>query len=245
MLFLYLLFISVLLAPVNFKNLFGLPARESKQIKVPVLSHAKEAVELDKTLSRSVATVASPSFKFTFKKLGEVVINSKPIGEGFYARTFLTEAKAGQEAMVIKIPKFKPLKDPQNEIDALKKMDLFLESAVNHDGRVFIAMKLVKGVDLSSFMSEIKTLKIFQQIKMATFKAMEDMHSKGVIHNDLHAGNIMIEKIAPIGNKNPFKVTFIDFGMANIVPRFLKSQSTDEADLELMFKWIAGDLGFK
>jgi serine/threonine protein kinase len=207
-------------------------------------------------LTQEVVTL--PSVTLPFKKLGNVIINSRPIGEGFFGKTFLIDAKVGfrKESVVVKIPKFAPsletelkkkngikLTQPRHEINVLKKMGLHVDDMVIDDGRIIIAMKLAKGTNLQSFLTEIKTKEDLHQLKMAANKAMEDMHSRGVIHNDLHSGNIMVERNT--GKGNPFTVRIIDFGMADVVPWFERSNwmgLIDSINLELIFEGIAREL---
>jgi serine/threonine protein kinase len=148
----------------------------------------------------------------SFKELGNVKIPIDSLGAGQHGIAFLTNTKAGllHENVVVKIPKFIPSVEAQvmrdnnqfliglfsSEIEALKKMGQYIDDVVLPDGRVIIAMKLVKGSTLLSFIKDgnIKTKEEFIELMKATGKAVKKVHAQGIIHHDLHAGNVMVQR---------------------------------------------------
>jgi serine/threonine protein kinase len=90
-----------------------------------------------------------------------------------------------------------------------------------HDGRAFIAMECVAGVNLRTFMAR-KTLALPEIVDVAVqiTRALEAAHDKGVVHRDIKPGNIIV------GDSGAVKV--LDFGLA----RRFKSADTGELGLE-------------
>jgi serine/threonine protein kinase len=192
------------------------------------VSVAPEIIEkTPETKFHFINGVKIPSAIF-FKSIGNIEIpmkNYKIVGVGSYAITFLTNVK--DVPVVVKIPKSIPkgnsLKSGPStvldttEIIALKRMGQHLDDSTINDGRRVIAMKFAKGSTFHQFISEgnIKTEKKFNQLWDAAIVAMRDMHSKGIVHNDLHMNNFIVENNG--GIKDPFTVTIIDFGLANLL----------------------------
>jgi serine/threonine protein kinase/tetratricopeptide (TPR) repeat protein len=90
-----------------------------------------------------------------------------------------------------------------------------------HDGQPFIEMELVEGVTLKHKFSE-SPLKIQDAIGYAVQigEALQEAHSKGIVHRDVKSENIMVN------SKNQIKV--MDFGLAKLrgSVKLTKSSST-------------------
>lgn len=80
-----------------------------------------------------------------------------------------------------------------------------------HEGRPFIAMERLEGVNLKTHMAR-KTLETQEilEISLQIVTALEAAHAQGIIHRDIKPGNIFISTNG--------QVKVLDFGLARRVP---------------------------
>jgi eukaryotic-like serine/threonine-protein kinase len=98
-----------------------------------------------------------------------------------------------------------------------------------HEGRAFIAMECVDGVNLKTYMSrhtlsDAELMDIARQITAA----LEAAHAKGVVHRDIKPGNIVVAADA--------QVKVLDFGLA----RRFRSDEAEEVGIGLEGSTILG-----
>jgi serine/threonine protein kinase len=63
-------------------------------------------------------------------------------------------------------------------------------------GKIYKSMPLIEGIDLKSFLSDNSinlSLVAQRQIAISLVKRLMEMHNNGIIHNDLHSNNVMID----------------------------------------------------
>jgi eukaryotic-like serine/threonine-protein kinase len=90
-----------------------------------------------------------------------------------------------------------------------------------HEGRAFIAMECLDGVNLKTFMAR-RTLETGEVVAIAIqiARALEAAHAKGIVHRDIKPGNIVISDAG--------QVKVLDFGLA----RRFRSDETAELGLD-------------
>ena len=89
------------------------------------------------------------------------------------------------------------------------------------DGRAFIAMECVEGINLKTYMArnQLSTGAIVE-IALQIAAALGSAHAKGIVHRDIKPGNIVVSSEG--------QVKVLDFGLA----RRFKTADTDELGLE-------------
>lgn len=63
--------------------------------------------------------------------------------------------------------------------------------------KLYIAMPLIEGIDLNQYLlsNDAKdSMQAQRLLAVSIIHKLQDLHEKGIIHNDLHAGNIMVDK---------------------------------------------------
>ncbi|HET6669379.1 MAG TPA: serine/threonine-protein kinase [Pyrinomonadaceae bacterium] len=90
------------------------------------------------------------------------------------------------------------------------------------DGRVFYAMKLIRGERLDKYITNVASLKDRLRKFQAACDAVSFAHAHGVIHRDLKPQNIMIGTFG--------EVLVVDWGVAKILPPGMTEQDASEAE---------------
>ena len=90
-----------------------------------------------------------------------------------------------------------------------------------HEGRAFIAMECVDGLNLKAYMARHKmTTAQIVDIALQIASALSSAHAKGIVHRDIKPGNIIVSETG--------QVKVLDFGLA----RRFKTSETEELGLE-------------
>ena len=72
-----------------------------------------------------------------------------------------------------------------------------------------LLMEYIDGQTLSYLLKNEKTLKYWKLVCLDLVRALQALHTHGILHNDLHSGNIML--------RNSQYVKIIDFGKATLI----------------------------
>lgn len=90
------------------------------------------------------------------------------------------------------------------------------------DGRVFYAMKLVRGERLDQYTARVSSIKDRLRKFQAACDAVSFAHAHGVIHRDLKPQNIMIGAFG--------EVLVLDWGVAKLFPNTVAERNASEAE---------------
>lgn len=163
-------------------------------------------------------------------RFGPVVIRGqrfiKELGQGGTSHVYLAESEKAGEITVLKV-----IGQPADTTDGHEGFDRFLQeyelvSGISHpnvvkiydlgiaDDHAYIAMEYFPAGDLrrrmSAPLSTVDAVHLFEQM----VRALEAVHSVGVMHRDLKPGNIML--------RNQESLALIDFGLAKQLSHGLK-----------------------
>jgi eukaryotic-like serine/threonine-protein kinase len=84
------------------------------------------------------------------------------------------------------------------------------------DGRPFIVMELLRGMDLGAVLAASGALPVIAALKIAGYVlcALSEAHAIGIVHRDIKPSNVFISRMP--GDEIEVKV--LDFGVARILP---------------------------
>ncbi|HKU73765.1 MAG TPA: serine/threonine-protein kinase [Pyrinomonadaceae bacterium] len=100
------------------------------------------------------------------------------------------------------------------------------------DGRIFYAMKYVRGLRLDEYATQVASLRDRLRKFQAVCDAVAFAHAHGVIHRDLKPQNIMIGSFG--------EVLVLDWGVAKIKPQMNTDEHRSESD-QCLSVFICGD----
>jgi tRNA A-37 threonylcarbamoyl transferase component Bud32 len=172
-------------------------------------------------ISKKVNLIHANNFNKCFKNYYKI----KLLGEGDKGKVYLTEIYnknhlrfKSQKKYAIKVQRIEisKLKDLYQEISILKKLSnlqiapKFYDYWIcfnNNNYYLFIVMDYLKYGTLNNWI-ESGHIITYDDIKKIDFK-LNKMHKAGILHNDLHFGNIIIDF-----KNNNTDFYFIDFGLS-------------------------------
>ena len=171
------------------------------------------------------------------RRFEEVYVLEKPLRSSKCASVYLCKKKETGEIFAVKrvnkivVKKiFKDLlPDPRREISFLKqlrdhehvvKVHNYFESKKD----LWIVMDYMNEGDLADLImhGRVEEKQVIDIIRQTT-KALEHIHSKGIVHRDLKLENIMLARKC---EKGPLSVKLIDFGISTKVGQHHRLQST-------------------
>jgi eukaryotic-like serine/threonine-protein kinase len=164
-----------------------------------------------------IATIGKPARANTVKIRGYTIL--RQIGEGGMAKVYLAEREETRLQLVLKVLDKTVMRDEQflqrfrRECRIISKVqNEHVVAIYDHgvtDDYAFLAMEYFGGGDLKARIAEglssMEALKVLMQLA----KALDAVHSAGVVHRDIKPQNIMFRE----GNR----LALVDFGLAKEV----------------------------
>lgn len=163
--------------------------------------------------------------------LERVKDKTKVLGQGYYGKVFnvpvdkcIKHVPSGVKRIGVKVESIKPDVDENQTPDRLREVTMIAKKAgdlqigpkmydsfvtVGDDGLVQI-IKVFEIIDGTSWMNtEWKSEKAKKTALEQVDKLIHKMNKAGIIHHDLHSGNVMVSKTG--------KIYIIDFDLAKLV----------------------------
>jgi serine/threonine protein kinase len=160
-----------------------------------------------------------------------------PTGHTFAFKYF--KCVKNQKTFSSELEKRKCAAEPQsieNEVRALTHLKQFIQSGEYKEKR-YILMTFVDGETINKHAVSIKTKERLAFFKESAKLAIQKLHERGVVHNDIHAGNILFT----VNNEGIPIASIIDFGLSTLTNGDIKSVENsgkieeDCAQLDYMF----------
>ena len=126
----------------------------------------------------------------------------------------------GGEQAVLKMARKsdrKPLGDIEREMRALARINGGVAPNLYHTGteggRAFLVMELRPGILVSRAATELRQPSPASRRELATLAcavadAYADLHARGVVHGDVHEGNVLVDRVG--------RVTLVDYGLSRL-----------------------------
>lgn len=162
----------------------------------------------------------------------------KSIGKGAYGEAFLIEKDDKQYAVkVIEIEKYifnfdfldHNIDDLHNEINSLKKLglhgispklyDYYMCRNEMGDYKLYIFMEYMNMGSLSNYLDNPDNV-FTKEMKRQLKSKIKKMHSYGIIHDDIHQGNVLLHKDEKTGKIELF---IGDFGLSKNKDKLVKN----------------------
>ncbi|WP_340135490.1 serine/threonine-protein kinase [Bacillus cereus] len=150
----------------------------------------------------------------------------KTLGSGAFGTTYLVEKDNNTYALklirenIMILPKDN-LRRIEREISILKKVSgngtaKYIDDGLYEDGPDkyrYIVMEYIEGENLESFIKKSGSLAVHIASKIISniFKAINNIHTAGVLHRDLKPANIILT------DENDYNVTILDFGISKLI----------------------------
>lgn len=150
------------------------------------------------------------------------------LGKGAFGTVYKAFHKIAKVEMAIKVINPQVQDDPKARRSFLKEAQAVLRIQSPHavlvhdideddEGRLFIVMELLKGVDLSTYVKQRskegrlppeEVIRIAREVCLG----LDDAHAKGVVHRDLKPNNVMMVE----GKRGKTIAKVVDFGIARL-----------------------------
>lgn len=166
---------------------------------------------LDEKQKNEIFTQISLDPEATFKIL-------KPLGEGAYGAVFKAQDRRDDQMVALKVMRFDPeeCQDLLSEIRILRDCNndyiVNFKDTFHKDGNIWLAMEFCEGgsaLDIVKVTKHTFTERQCQCVLYHSLQGLAYLHSKKLIHRDIKAANILINKDG--------RCKLADFGVAKSV----------------------------
>lgn len=178
----------------------------------------------DETLPAPTERESEAPTSSRLSRVGDYLV-SAPIAEGGFGQVFEAEHIARGGRVALKIPHAELASIPQvvarfeREIDAIRRLDhpsvvRILDTGRLPDGRPWLAMELLRGVDLSAHLAARGRLPVDEAVAILepVCAALEAAHAQSLVHRDIKPSNVFL---AEAGGER--RVVLLDFGVAKLL----------------------------
>src|SRR5262249_3581724 len=87
------------------------------------------------------------------------------------------------------------------------------------DDRFYMVMEFVDGQELSEYLKSTARLSLAEARPIARdiAAALDYAHAQGLVHRDVKASNVMLQKVTEVGAGRGYRAILMDFGIARLV----------------------------
>lgn len=153
---------------------------------------------------------------FYIENGNKIEMYDKIVGTGSYSTIYLGRDEATYALLAIKVQPYKEISDINHEISQLKKVKFYYgEHIIKKDKEIlhYLIMPYFQGKSIDELYQSNNAFSKKEVLEMfiASAEALQAIHKKNLVHNDIHEGNL-------IYNAETNKATWVDYAFAVELP---------------------------